>query len=241
MEIPFQAWQAAQQEELANWQHTIGTTRDILAEMADSAALDGFMASVSELRKVFEQGSIEALEVGVGPLGLGWVGLFGNAASVRAWAIDPLPLLPVELVPDKDLASFISQKRRNYRFFQAAAEEAQFPPERMQLIVCDNVLDHAQKPLVILKNCWRWLSVHGFLVVGVNTLSLAGLIKWRLLQRVRPTNRNFVMHPHCGTHRAWRSALVRAGFCITREQGPAIVRRILGHAMRSYFACQKKL
>jgi len=238
--VSAQRWQAAQRAELANWQHTLRTPRNIVAEVADSVGLDGFIESVAPLRRLVRGGGAAMLEVGIGPLGLGWLGLFGQSDPRRAWALDPLPLLALDPLPDKELAEFIARKRRAYTFVQTAAEQADFSPGQFQLIVCDNVLDHAQEPLEILVKCREWLSQDGFLVLGVNTFSLARLAKWRVLAALHPDDGRFAMHPHAGTHGMWRRMVCRAGFCILKERGPAPLEALVAKATRSYFACQKQ-
>jgi len=238
-DISPERWEAAQRAELANWERTLCVPRNIVAEMADAAALDGFMASVAELQDALDGDAGEVLEVGIGPLGLGWLGLFGRGRPDAQWAIDSLPLLDVHALPDDELADFLSRKRRRYGFTRVGAEEAEFEPGRFTLIVCDNVLDHTRSPGRILARCFEWLRRGGYLVVGVNTFSLLGLLRWRVMRRLHPGRSGFVMHPHSGTHRMWRRAIRRAGFRIVREHGPALWRAVLGSAMRSYFACCK--
>ena len=132
-------WKEAQKNELAVWQRTVNDAGEVLAEITETATLVRFGT------KHGLGASASVLELGVGPLGIGWSAL---TPTTRAVGVDPLARLAINTGNDK-LDQFVKDLQTRTVFLQADAttrlplDEASF-----DLIVCDNVVDSDAR--------WRW-------------------------------------------------------------------------------------
>lgn len=197
-------WLDAQQNELAVWQRTVREVPEVLAEMAEAAALVRFgkkhgLATYSEVA-----------ELGIGPMGIGWAAF---AQCTTALGVDPLPMLRIA-TGDENIDRFAAELQGRIDFLQADATE-KLPLEEgtFDLIVCDNVVDHAQDPVGILAEARRIVRAEGRLLFGVNVFSVVGLLKWRqLTRRLHPAEPNVVCHPHSFLERDLGKLLATAGW-----------------------------
>jgi ubiquinone/menaquinone biosynthesis C-methylase UbiE len=107
---------------------------------------------LDEQRPITETTKI--LEVGSGAHGL----VFGFAASL-AIGIDPLAVSYKKLFP---------KLQQNARVVAAIGEQLPFDDEAFDIVMSDNVIDHAEKPLVIVDELVRVLQPGGLLYFTVN-------------------------------------------------------------------------
>lgn len=218
-------WARAQREELRVWEHTASRPDNVLSEIAEVAGLVAFGA---------EHGlhtATDVIELGIGPLGIGWGALI--RPSGRCIGVDPLPRLEVTSgVPEVD--QLVTQLQGWTEFVQLdATRELPYEAGSFDLVVCDNVVDHTQDPAAILREAHRLLRAGGRLLFGVNVFSSLGIIKWRqVTTRLHPDDPNTLCHPHSFTVDEARELLRAAGFAIDAETVPGTRTRLIGRAFR---------
>ena len=108
------------------------------------------------------------LEIGIGPLGIGWVGIFPEGFIV---GVDPLPLIKAETGRD-EFDALISQLQQKVAYIRARGEELPFKDNTFDSVVCDNVLDHTENPDLLLQEAHRVIKLGGHLILGVNCFSI---------------------------------------------------------------------
>jgi len=218
-------WEAAQKNELAIWQHTANDVAEVLAEIAETATLVRF-GTLHGLGA-----SANVLELGIGPLGIGWSAL---TPTTRAVGVDPLARLAID-TGDHNIDRLVTDLQARTDFLQADAtrrlplDEASF-----DLVVCDNVVDHTQNPRAILAESRRLVRTDGRLLFSVNVFSAIGHMKWRhVTRRLHPREPNVLCHPHSFVEGALGRLLSGAGWQILVTDAPGgIMRRAAGHSYR---------
>jgi len=218
-------WEAAQKNELAIWQHTANDVAEVLAEIAETATLVRF-GTLHGLGA-----SANVLELGIGPLGIGWSAL---TPTTRAVGVDPLARLAID-TGDHNIDRLVTDLQARTDFLQADAtrrlplDEASF-----DLVVCDNVVDHTQNPRAILAEGRRLVRTDGRLLFSVNVFSAIGHMKWRhVTRRLHPREPNVLCHPHSFVEGALGRLLSGAGWQILVTDAPGgIMRRAAGHSYR---------
>jgi SAM-dependent methyltransferase len=181
-------WEQAQKNELAIWQHTVRDSADVLAEIAEAASL------VSFGKRHGLSVNATVVELGIGPMGIGWAGF---AHAVRAIGIDPLPQLTIS-TGDDNVDRFVIDLQQRTEYLQAdATRRLPLDDGSFDLVVCDNVVDHTQDPSAILGEGRRIVRSGGRLLFGVNVFSTIGRLKWRqVTRRLHPHAPNVLCHPH---------------------------------------------
>lgn len=218
-------WEEAQKNELAVWQRTANDITDVLAEIAETATLVRFGAQHGL------GASTDVLEMGIGPLGIGWSAL---RPATRAVGVDPLARLAIS-TGDHDIDRFVTDLQARTDFLQADAttrlplDEASF-----DLVVCDNVVDHTQDPRAILAEGRRLVRPDGRLLFSVNVFSAIGHLKWHhVTRRLHPRDPNVLCHPHSFVEGALGGLLSSAGWQVLVASAPGgIMRRVAGHSYR---------
>jgi 2-polyprenyl-3-methyl-5-hydroxy-6-metoxy-1,4-benzoquinol methylase len=233
MSISTQQFAQAQEQELVNWEKDISNVTRILYELVEHSALAG------PLRKHLPPFShVEALEVGVGCFGLGFLAphLFDRMDGIDG--VDPLPRLEID-VPDPALQTYIDELRGRVNYVQTAGEQLPFASESYDLVACINVVDHARSPESILREIHRVLRPGGLFGFSVSTLSTLGELKWKFNRRRRPHDWLFLAHPH--TYQWSRAdALLRSLFPkVLWCDRPSWTKRVAGHGRMSYWVLQK--
>jgi 2-polyprenyl-6-hydroxyphenyl methylase/3-demethylubiquinone-9 3-methyltransferase len=219
------SWDKAQENELAVWQRTVNDVCELYDEFADTAALVRFGA-----RHGLEAGAA-VLELGIGPLGIGWAAL---RPAERAVGVDSLARLAVS-TGDDSLDRFLAELQGRTEFLQAdATTRLPFDDASFDLIVCDNVVDHTQDPRAILAEGRRLVRSGGRLVFGVNVFSVAGRVKWRqVTRRLHPGHPNVLCHPHSFIEGDLGELLSGAGWrVLVTEPAGGIMRRMAGRSYR---------
>lgn len=218
-------WQEAQKNELAVWRRTVSDVGDVLAEIEETATLVRF-GTLHGL-----DASASVLELGIGPLGIGWSAL---TSPKRAVGVDPLARLAIS-TGDDSVDQFVTDLQTRTDFLQADAT-TRLPLEEgsFDLVVCDNVVDHTQDPRAILAEGRRLVRSEGRLLFSVNVFSAIGLMKWRhVTRRLHPTDSNVLCHPHSFVEGALGRLLSDAGWQILVTDAPrGTLRRATGHSYR---------
>jgi SAM-dependent methyltransferase len=218
-------WVEAQREELVVWKKATNSASAVLTELEDVAQMVEFGLG-SDL--IGQPQSV--IELGIGPLGIGWGAFVPANYSV---GVDTLPRLKVD-TGISSLDSFGAALQERVRFVQADASRAlKFPSNTFDLVVCDNVIDHAQDPDAILSEARRLVTDGGRLLLGVNVFSAVGILKWRYVtKRLHPRDSNTVCHPHSFTAASLARLLDQTGWrCLASSPRAAVARRV-GRAYR---------
>jgi SAM-dependent methyltransferase len=218
-------WREAQKNELAVWQRTVNDVSEVLAEIAETATLVRF-GTMHGLGA-----SADVLELGIGPLGIGWSAL---TPATRAVGVDPLARLTVN-TGDDNVDRFVADLQARTDFLQGDAT-ARLPLDEasFDLIVCDNVVDHTQSPQAILAEGRRLVRSDGRLLFSVNVFSTVGHLKWRhVTRRLHPTDSNVLCHPHSFVEGDLDGLLSSAGWqIIMTDARGGTMRRAAGHSYR---------
>ncbi len=218
-------WKEAQKNELAVWRRTVNDAAEVLAEITETATLVRFGT------KHGLNASASVLELGVGPLGIGWSAL---TPTTRAVGVDPLARLAINTGNDK-LDQFVNDLQARTVFLQADAT-TRLPLDQgsFDLIVCDNVVDHSQNPRAILAEGRRLVRSDGRLLFSVNVFSTMGCMKWRhVTRRLHPMDSNVLCHPHSFVEGDLPSLLSSAGWqTLLTDSSGGMMRRAVGHSYR---------
>ncbi len=208
--ISDQRWSAAQHQELETWKVAAASDVAWLGSLKTAVELYQWLQSVSRVPRRDER----FLEVGIGPLGIGFIAVFGSLRPENNVAVDPLPRIAFasgdELI-DRSMREL--QERVDYRQGRANALDS-IPSRSVDWVICDNLLDHTDDPAAILREMRRVVVPAGHVVVTVHCRSLAGLIKWRAMAPLQPNNPNRIMHPQSFTIRSAETLLEQHGFRI---------------------------
>ena len=112
-----------------------------------------------------------AVEVGVGPFGVGVIGFLMDITF--RLGLDPEP--PIPLASNVPLHDFIAERRRCVEFVVGVGENIPVASGSMDLAICCNVVDHAFEPGKILREIARILKPGALLFYDVDTFSVLGL------------------------------------------------------------------
>ena len=233
MSISLEAFQRAQESELANWVKDSHNSERILHELVEHSSVAGPLRRIAGTRR-FKH----ALEVGCGCYGLGFLAVHFADRIDEIDGLDPLPR--IDLNPtDQALADYLARIRNRVRYHQCVGEQLPFASSYYDLVACINVVDHGRDPGGIIREIGRVLKEDGIFVFGVSTLSLLGEWKWRFNRWRRPDTWLFVAHPHTFQwHRA--DALVRSiGGEVLWCDKPKCLERVAGHGRMSFWILRK--
>mgnify|MGYP005852227193 CR=1 FL=1 len=122
----------------------------------------------------------EALEIGIGSLGIGVVSLLDPLDSWNITGIDPQPRLNPGNLPPPLMAFYDRLMQGNLSYIQMGAEHLPFDANHFDLDACYNVLDHTHNPYAILKEIFRVLPPGGYFLLGLDALSLASWLRHKL-------------------------------------------------------------
>lgn len=169
--------------------------------------LSYFKTFAEELQSFMPVGTVTTstsiLEIGSGP-----AGILTHLDTPDKHAIDPLETFYATV----DAFARVRDPRTHY--YAVRGEELPFPDRRFDLVIMDNVLDHAQDPMQVLREMQRVIKPNGVVFFRQNVYHVWGLgVRW-LMER-------FVLdpgHPHTFTSASLRSALSSLGFVIEREK-----------------------
>jgi len=228
------AWIEAQKTERDFWDGIIREDHAILRVLADNSE------KAPAVKKALPRIPATALEVGVGPLGLGIIGFLPEIT--HRFAMDPQS--PIGLGPrgSNALRDFILTRRVPVRYAVGCGEEIPVRSESVELVICCNVLDHASDPTTILREIHRVLKPNGMFYFDVHTFSIFGLLKWHSYTKHAKKDEVLVKaHPY----RMYEADVVRklrsTGFKVQKLEGHTFTSNLLGHARTSTFLGTKCL
>ena len=121
----------------------------------------------------------DVLEVGPGPCGM----IYALTKARSRIGIEPM-----------DMSGFIEEWKNS--FVQKGVGEAlPFDDEYFDIVICFNVLDHCEKPSLVMRESWRVLRKGGIMLLWVHTLRNPYRILQRLLNRLdRPHPYHFTRY-----------------------------------------------
>jgi len=181
---------------------------------------------------------LDGLEVGIGPLGTGFLAVHAAGYFARIMGLEPLPILDVKLA-DEALQKYAKAVQSRVQVVQAKAENIPFGDKAFDVTCCINVIDHAHRPEAILEEIRRVTRPGGIFVFGVNTLSFLGRIKWRLLRWISPHRFLFVAHPHIYGWKQMSRSLRRQRWTLAWDNRPSQWQRLAGRGRMSFWILQR--
>ncbi len=98
-----------------------------------------------------------ALEIGIGSLGIGVISLLEPQGYWHITGVDPQPKIEPGNLPAPLLAFYFKLMEQKLSYLQIGAENLPFESNYFDLAACYNVLDHTHNPYAILKEIYRVL------------------------------------------------------------------------------------
>jgi SAM-dependent methyltransferase len=227
-------WHEAQQAEAQYWAGTLQSPYQALMELSEhdrqaATRLPNFLADKAKLA---------AIEIGVGPMGIGFLSVYAADKCSRIVGIEPLPILPLEL-PDAALSQYLRALRDRVQIVQAKAEKLPLEDNSFDLACCINVLDHTDMPAAVLAELGRVVRPGGLLVLAVHTRSWLGLCKWQIVRRMHAQELFYRAHPHAflwGQLQGRLQGLWNLLWC----DRPCALERWVGHQRMSTWILQRR-
>jgi SAM-dependent methyltransferase len=187
----------------------------------------------------------DAVEIGIGPLGVGCIHFLPNGRERTLVGVEPLPLIDSDALHlVEPFAALVRACRvADYTHVRAAGEETGLDSERFAIAFCYNVLDHVRDPLAVLRETHRILEPGGTLVLGVDTQSTLSVLRFRLLiERRHAGSIGVRAHPFRFRAHDARRLVESAGFSVgnSNERRPRALYDLVGHAHRLFLLCDKR-
>lgn len=195
-----QRWKKAQEYEQGFWERAAQRAAE-----GSYDQLDFYEWRAGELRRRFESlghgalfdGSRRLLELGSGPIGV--LGFFPARERV---AVDPLNHY---YASNEHLTEL---RNAEVSYLEASGEAVPLEPDRYDLIIMENCIDHVKDPVAVMAEIRRLLVPEGLLYLTVNGRSRPGYYVHRLLARLALDPG----HPHTFTVGRFRRMLEVHGF-----------------------------
>jgi SAM-dependent methyltransferase len=173
------------------------------------------------------------LEVGIGPLGVGCTHFMGCPGELHT--LDPIDPTPAEewRLPEPCRALVRACEEASIRHV-GQAERLDFPDDAFVFVAMENMLDHVQDPIAVLSEARRVLLPGGMLLLAVDTFSVLGEARFRLVARRRARDTTFVRaHPHRFSSDDVLRIVQEAGFGVTFAETPSTAGALLGRHFRT--------
>ncbi len=226
-------WKEAQSSEASNWADTGHNSWRLLYELTEHSEvakrLHGYLCGKKALR---------ALEVGVGPLGIGFLAVHMAPYFSKIIGVEPLSTLEIDL-EDKALQNYARTLQSRVEAVKAKGENIPFDDESFDVTACINVIDHAHAPNDILTEIRRVTKSGGIFILGVNTLSFLGRMKWRLLRAGKPNAFLFVAHPYIYGWAQIYKKLRASNWSTLWKNRPLTFERVAGHGRMSFWILER--
>ena len=231
--VSVQQWKVAQQEEQELWNSYAQTysryPQILLKHLSELRDVGEFISSDLDAESVKN-----TLEVGVGPLGIGVLGMQKSDFSITA--VDPLPPMKLD-IHDEPLHNYIHALRQGVTYQTIPGEDLPFEEEAFDFVCCHNVIDHTRDPVQLLEEIYRVLKPQCALFLTLHTFSLVGRLKFEILRRVQPGKMIFTCHPHSFLHADILHEVRRIGYKMLRHDGGS--NPLFGRGRLSKFLCRK--
>jgi SAM-dependent methyltransferase len=181
------SWEDAQKGEQIYWQARCSSAVGVMYEMAEHSDL------AAHLIRILDRSPSAFLDVGVGPMGVGLLWLYPQS-SLKI-GVDTLPLMTVH-TGNVYVDAMVNRIREDIIYILSLGEDLPLSSESFDLVVCNNVLDHAISPSRLLDELCRVTKKNGHLGIGVDTNSVLGYFMRWIDRRMRPRFNPYRLHPH---------------------------------------------
>lgn len=185
-DCPGTIWISAQEAERLYWAKRCSDPVGVMYEMGEHLDL------AWRLRSCSSTSPRSVLDVGVGPMGTGLLWLFSDA-RVKI-GVDTLQRMPVA-TGNRYADQLVEAIRSDSRYIVGRAERLPFGDEAFDVVVCNNVLDHVDRPLRVLSEVCRVVRPGGYLGLGLDTNSYLGYFVRRVDRLLRPSLNTYRLHP----------------------------------------------
>jgi len=238
-DVPASRWKAAQGSEAKYWKFADANAAELVRIIHEKVAdLQVATHAVPE----FAAGGGSALEIGIGPRGIG-VSHFFPVSGARI-GVEPLQISrTTEGIPGP-LVEFLRKCWQDYSHVRARGEELPLPTSSMDNVFCYNVIDHVQDPLAVLREGLRVLKPGGYFFLGCDVLSLASLAKFYAYYRpTHPNSLEVICHPFRFQAAQLSKLVKKAGFSIVwvSRRKHETLERVIGHAYRLVMVARKPM
>lgn len=234
-------WGVAQAAEQTYWDRLVGDDREFRRVLLEKGS------TVSWVAERFPGGlpDGDAVEIGIGPLGVGCMHFLPDGRERTLVGVEPLPLIDLEALGlvDPFVALVRACRARKYTHVRAVGEDTGLESDRFAVAFCYNVLDHVRDPLGVLREARRILKPGGTFVLGVDTYSTLGILRFKLLiERPYADSIGVRAHPfrlrECEVARLVESA----DFSVLDGNGrrPRALHDFVSHAHRVLLLCEKR-
>jgi ubiquinone/menaquinone biosynthesis C-methylase UbiE len=227
-------WKRAQAAEAEYWAGTSRNVYQSLHELTEHYQ----QAAARVVEMLAGKSGLEAIEIGVGPMGIGFLQVYATANCSRIVGVEPLAIAPLDM-EDRALVEYLRTLRTRAEILRIPAENLPMAPASFDLACCINVLDHTDQPQAVMAELARVVRPGGLLVLAVHTRSLLGLCKWQIDRRRHPEELFYRAHPHTFL---WRQANARLQqeWQVQWCDRPRLRARVLGHQVMSTWILKRR-
>jgi SAM-dependent methyltransferase len=233
-------WAVAQAAEQTYWYRLLGDDRDFQRVLLEKGSTVNWVADR------FPGGLPEgdAVEIGIGPLGIGCMHFLPGSGERTLVGVEPLPLIDPEALRlvEPYVALVRACRARCYTHVRATGEDTGLESDRFAVGFCYNVLDHVRDPLAVLREAYRILAPGGTLLLGVDTQSTLSVLRFKLLiERRHAGSVGVRAHPFRFRERHIERLVANAGFGVLDGNGrrPRALHDFGSRAHRLLFLCEK--
>lgn len=194
------------------------------------------LAQLIQKHKADFQGAEDILEIGCGGLGVGLLWMFPRANQRIG-----LDVLEISEPPSNEIPLFrelVLCARRNVKYLRGSGESIPCEPNSLDLVVCNNVLDHTSNPENILCSVYLVLRKGGMFCLGVDCSSIFGYL-YRKIKRRISGDETFVLHPYDFTFYGLNQKLQSLGFTIVEHSKVSFKNALFGPRNRKCWVLKK--
>ena len=173
-------WQEAQQAEARYWKDLGRNSWRVLYELQEHC---GALCKV--LPKYLKDRCDQGIEIGVGPLGIGFFSIYASHFIGKIIGVEPLPRQEICL-EDKALETYVRTLQGRTEYVRCPGEQLPYADGTFGIACCINVLDHTHGPDEILKEIARVTCPGGLCLLAVHTRSVPGLTVRKLARMAKP-------------------------------------------------------
>ena len=227
-------WKQAQAAEAEYWADTAGSVYQSLHELTEH-----YQQAAGRVAEMLAgRSGLEAIEIGIGPMGIGFLQVYAAANCSRIVGVEPLEIGPLAM-EDPALVEYLRALRARAEVLRIRAENLPMAPASFDLACCINVLDHTGQPWAVTAELARVVRQGGLLVLAVHTRSSLGRCKWQIDRRLHRQNLFYRAHPHAFL---WRQvdARLRKDWDVQWCDRPGLRDRLLGHQVMSTWILKRR-
>jgi SAM-dependent methyltransferase len=239
--VSAERWARAQKAEQSYWDGLLADDREFLRVMLEKGNTANWLAK--HLPRQLPDGDV--VEIGIGPLAVGCMHFLPGRHDRTLVGVEPLPLIdPGDLGLSAPSAALVQACRaRDYAHVRSEGEETGLETGRFAIAFCYNVLDHVRSPLAVLLEMHRILGPRGIIVLGVDTQSRLGLLRFKLfIEKQHANSIGVEAHPFRLRERDVTRLVQSAGFTVLHSNARRhrALRGLVSRAHRLMLICEKR-